>query len=175
MAAKAKASLKVKDLGWDAFNKQVKAVAKLGDPHVQVGLVGPKAEASYPGGGYTVAQVGAVHEFGAPDVGIPERSFIRSTFDKKRPEIVRLGRKLMKQVFPLSHGKGGSAMPMEKALGIMGAFVAAEVKKTISVDGVPPPLKQATIDRKGSDRTLVDTSRMLNSITWAVVTGKKED
>lgn len=104
-------------------------------------------------------EIGLIHEFGAPDAGIPERSFLRSTFDTRMPELKRLSNTLAKNVYD-----EGSA---SDALGLMGAFLSAEVKKTI-VNHIPPPLAQATIDRKGSSTPLVDTGQLINSITWVV-------
>ncbi|WP_260855420.1 hypothetical protein [Mesorhizobium amorphae] len=36
------------------------------------------------------------------------------------------------------------------------------------VEYVGPPLKPETIARKGSDKQLIDTSVMLNSVDWRV-------
>ena len=47
----------------------------------------------------------------------------------------------------------------------------ADVKQRIR-SHIPPPLKPATIDRKGSSLALVDTSQLLNSIRAVVKRGE---
>ena len=54
---------------------------------VMVGL--PKGSNDYPDG-TSVIMVGAVHEFGSPSKGIPQRSFLRSTVQEKRRSYMRL-------------------------------------------------------------------------------------
>lgn len=44
----------------------------------KVGVIGSKAS------------IAAHHEFGAPEAGIPERSFIRSTFNEQKGKVVRI-------------------------------------------------------------------------------------
>jgi hypothetical protein len=51
----------------------------------------------------------------------------------------------------------------------LGQQMVSDVNQTVrSGAGVPPPLKPATIARKGSSRPLVDTGRLLSAITWVV-------
>lgn len=49
-----------------------------GDLTVKVGVFGSKAH------------VAAIHEYGAPGAGIPERSFERSTFNEQKNNVVRI-------------------------------------------------------------------------------------
>ena len=60
-------------------------------------------------------------------------------------------------------------MDPRRGLELLGAFAAAEVKKTITAGaGVPPPNAPSTIAKKGSDRPLVDTGRLLGAIQWEI-------
>ena len=108
----------------------------------------------------TVASIAAIHEMGSADGTIPERSFMRSTMDEKNEEIENLTKKLADQVL----FKNLSA---RKALGTLGAFIQKAFKQKIN-DGVEPPLKTATIRRKGSSKALVDTGQLINSIDYEV-------
>lgn len=108
-----------------------------------------------------LVELAAIHEFGSPAAHIPERSFIRRTFDTKHTEIRALATKLAAKIVD---GK----MDIDKALTVLGQFCAAEVKKTITRDRIPPPLKPATIEAKGSNRPLVDTGRLLGAISYEV-------
>lgn len=136
----------------------VAAIATLADARVTVGVLSDGTESD----GTSLLEIAAIHEFGAPGAGIPERSFIRSTFRDRQREAATMAERLAKAIVL-------RGMPVKQALGLLGAWGAAEVKRTItSGDGVPPPLKPATIARKGSSRPLVDTGRLLASITWEV-------
>lgn len=63
------------------------------------------------------------------------------------------------------------SLPQEKEriLRLAGAFLEGRVKETIQ-RGRPdwPPLKPSTVKRKGSDKPLIDTGKLLNSITHKV-------
>lgn len=108
----------------------------------------------------TVQEYAAVNEYGSDDGMIPPRSFLRSTFDEQRERLVEVGGKLIGAVFD---GK----MDVDRALGLLGADLASKVKEKIT-SNVPPPNRPRTVEKKGSDRTLIDTGRMLNSITWSI-------
>jgi len=143
------------------------AIERAANMHVKVGVL-----ASTGGGqthdsksGLSTIEIAAVHEFGSPAAGIPERSFIRRTMTEKKPEIDKAIEKLAAQIV------NGSLDP-EKAFAVLGQLGAAEVKKTITEgSGVPPPLQSETIARKGSSRPLVDTGRLLGSIGYEVGKG----
>lgn len=139
----------------------LKRVEKADGPHVQVGVLASKG-GSADHDGISMVELAAVHEFGAPGAGIPERSFIRRTFHEKRKELGAITGRLAKQVLTKS-------LEVPRALDMLGAWGANEVKNTIAKGPhIPPPLKPATIARKGSSRPLVDTGRLLNSIQWEV-------
>jgi len=106
----------------------------------------------------SLLEVAVVHEFGAGHV--PARSFIRATIDEKRGEIEQLQGLLAKQILE------GKVTP-EDALGIVGTKVAAWCQTRIAA-GIAPPLKPATIARKGSSVPLVNTGQLKSAITWRV-------
>ncbi|RLI81339.1 hypothetical protein DRP04_06355 [Archaeoglobales archaeon] len=57
----------------------------------------------------------------------------------------------------------------ERILRLAGAFLEGKVKETIQQGRQDwPPLKPSTIKRKGSDKPLIDTGKLLNSITHKV-------
>ncbi len=135
---------------------------------VKVGVLA----ASDPGGEFGIVALAATHEFGAPARsnaatkhtfhGIPERSFIRRTFEEKREEVAKFATDLAVRVVT----KG---LSITRALEALGKKAAVEVQKTITEgDGVPPPLAASTIERKGSARPLVEDGRLLASITHEV-------
>ena len=110
----------------------------------------------------TLLEVAALHEFGAPGAGIPQRSFIRAGVDENLERIQTIQRTLGRQVL------GGIELPV--ALDRLGAKVAAMLQNRISA-GIEPPNSPETIERKGSSKPLVDTGQLKASITWLVVPG----
>lgn len=108
--------------------------------------------------GTPVAMIAAVHEFGSPSQGIPERPFLRVAVQRNRQKYVRLNRiNLVKML------RGQATV--EQALGQLGEMAKGDVQTEIR-SGVFTPLKEATKKRKGSSRPLIDTGQMVQSIAW---------
>jgi hypothetical protein len=147
-----------KDRGWKRIKRNLKV---LDDSYTKVGLQqGTQRTAggitSAKGSSYKMTDlvtVGAVHEFGAPKRNIPERSFIRSTFDKEKQGINKLTDKLR----PLFY------KDPRKALAALGEWMEAKIKSMITAINTPPNAP-STIARKGSSNPLIDTSQMRQSI-----------
>jgi phage gpG-like protein len=144
------------------------------ESHVLVGVIAAKGgDAPAAEGGITMIELAAIHEFGSPEAGIPQRSFIRSTFNRSdvRNEMGQLAGKLV--------GKVIQGMKLQTALGLMGAWGVAQIKNTVNNRMTTGPenqaLKPATIKAKGSDLPLVDTGRLLNAIQWLVKLGFNRD
>lgn len=152
-----------KDRGWAQFWKAIDSMKGKG-AYAKVGVLADAEEGGLhvPGATLTVAEIAAVQEFGTEDGSIPSRSFVRSTFDEQKEELAEMARRLF---FLILQGKQTTG----NALNVLGAKLAAEIKKKITTGaGVPPPNAPSTIAAKGSDRPLVDTGRLVNAIAWAV-------
>lgn len=54
---------------------------------------------------------------------------------------------------------------LQEGLGESGAYLEAKMAEKVSEGAIPPPLKPATVKRKGSSRTLVDTGELLGQIS----------
>lgn len=109
----------------------------------------------------------SVHEFGAPSVGIPERSFLRATLDDKRTEIVRRAERAMDRVIAdITRDKPADAAATRE-LNLLALFVVKAVRERIR-SNIPPPLAESTIAAKGSSIALIDTGRMIQAITHRV-------
>jgi len=109
---------------------------------------------------YTLLEVAAVHEFGAPAANIPQRSFIRAPVDTHAEDIKRLQGVLFEHVV---EGK----ITESAALDQIGAKVASWCQEAID-NGIEPALADATVKRKGSSKPLVNTGQLKSSITWKV-------
>jgi hypothetical protein len=154
----AKLTFKVKERGpgLDRLVKELKAAQGSG---LKVGVLG--GEHASEGGTISMVELAAVHEFGVPERGIPERSFLRASFDKHEKANTVLLEKLIGRVYD-------GRLQMKQALGLLGTTMAAQTKSYIADGNVTPPDSPYTVAKKGSDRPLVDTGALLNSITYKV-------
>lgn len=154
------------DGAWKKLRKKVIEIAAR-DAHVKVGVLAEKgADNEHGDDGITMVELAAIHEFGSPAAGIPERSFIRATFAANTDGLEKITGRLAKAVL-------AERMSVAQALGLLGTWGVAEIKKFIATQQVRPRLDeseagQRTIARKGSSVTLVDTGRLINAIQHKV-------
>ena len=135
-------------------------------PHVKVGILqknfdnpkqgDPKRE-------FTLGEIAVVNEFGSSNGKIPERSFIRSTFDSEKKNWRALTGKLKKQMI-------AAAKTVEWILSIMGTKIVGDIQAKI-VAVKEPPNAPSTIERKTragrvGDNPLVDFGQLKSSITY---------
>lgn len=151
----------VKDGIWQAIRAKVKGLDK---KYIKVGILSNKGgEERTNDGEFSMVELGAVHEFGSEKAGIPERSWLRRTFEEKRDLVADMVSGITKDVIL-------DKITVRRGLEKLGLFCSIETKKTITAgDSIPPPLAARTIARKGSDRALVDTGHFVGSITYEVV------
>ncbi len=95
----------------------------------------------HPGTEYTVAQIGAVHEFGSEDGRVPERSWLRRSFRENVSRWQHYVEQGLERII-LSKGKV-KALPV---LLFVGEQIASDVRRTI--DAVTSPPKAASTLRK---------------------------
>ncbi len=104
--------------------------------------------------------IASTHEFGAPVVGIPTRSFLRSTLDKNRNKYKQLAQKMLAKILE-------AKLTTDKALNLLGLRIKSDVVAKID-SNIPPPNTEGTIKAKGSSHTLIDTGSLKQSITYVV-------
>ena len=90
---------------------------------------------------------------------IPERSFIRATFDEKSDEI---GERAEAAVTAIINGADVS-----KALARTGQYIEGEIKRKIG-SGPFTPNSPATIRKKKSSKPLIDTGHMRQSVRYEI-------
>jgi hypothetical protein len=140
---------------------------KLHNAYVKVGILESKGAGEMHrtdgGDALTLVEIMAVHEIGSSDGRIPERAPIRTTFlVRAKDELVAMQTKLARAIVT-------DGMDPIKALKLLGTWSAAAVKRTITEEDLPPPLRASTIARKGSTKPLVDTGLLKNSISFEVI------
>jgi hypothetical protein len=101
--------------------------------------------------------IAAIQEFGAPSRGIPPRPFFRNMIKAKSGEWPKAIAALLK----------ANNYDARRTLMLTGEAIAGQLRQSI-VDTNSPPLKPATIKRKGFAKPLIDTSVMINSIDYEV-------
>jgi len=152
------------DRGWQdivkMFKQQRRGVASA------VGVQGVEAMANREG--ISNAELAAVHEFGTKDRRIPERSFLRSTFDENKGEYKRDIDKLVGQTVDRVKAGAPSGLVLEGELRLLGEDYRKDILRRINA-GIRPDLKPATKKRKKGETTpLIDTGQLRNSISVVV-------
>ena len=118
--------------------------------------VGFLENAKYPDG-KPVAMIAAIQDFGAPRAGIPPRPFFSNMVASKKagwPNAIAVNLKAQNY-------------DATKALLIVGEGIKGQLQQSIKETN-SPPLKPATVQRKGSSKPLVDTVHMLASVDYDV-------
>jgi hypothetical protein len=111
-------------------------------------------------GGLPVAMIAAIQEFGAPRARIPPRPFFRNMIAAKQGEWPKAIAGLLKQ----------TNYDAQKTLRLTGEAIAGQLRQSI-LDTNSPPLKPATVKKKGFSKTLIDTSHMVRSVDYEVKGG----
>ena len=147
-----KVSQRVIDRKW---KKIVKNFPKFDNTVLKVGI---QKDAGENFAGESIAEYAAKNEYGSRR--IPERSFIRSTIDQKRPQIFKLIANEFDKTLKLR-------ISPERALKVVGTYVETEIKKKITALRSPPN-SPVTIKRKGSSNPLIDSGLMRQSIRYNI-------
>lgn len=107
--------------------------------------------------GYTVAQIGAINEYGSDGERIPERSFIRSTLGENQKTYKKHLIKALRRIMSGATGR--------QFMGRLGQLVQNDIQNKI-VSLRTPPNAESTIAKKKTTNPLVDTGQLVNSIKW---------
>lgn len=166
----------------------LKRIERLSNKAMQIGIFqdgdGGKVHDEDGESDATILQIANVHEFGlkitvtdkmrnylhyigihlkpdTKDINIPERSFIRKAFDEQQSNMGAVIDKLFTKYID-------GQIDYDVCMDSIGEYLVGLVKLTIkNMDS--PPNAQITIDRKGSSGVLVDTGKLIDSITYKVV------
>lgn len=120
--------------------------------------IGYQADSGSYEGGPTVAEVAAWNEFGTENA--PARPFMRQTLEDYEEKIIKHGQSQFKK------GVNGDRNA-QTTLNAMGVYVKGCIQREI-VDGEFEPNAPSTIAKKGSDKPLIDTGHMRQSVTYVI-------
>lgn len=151
---------------WDELTKTVESF-KHGANNVDIGLFAQQ--------GSDLVEYASKNEFGDPNntfngrpAPIPERSFIRSTFDENSEEIVK---RIDKAKLDILMGKVNKDTFLKR----LGLWFERKVKEKIdhskewAVPNAPATIAMKSTSAGRGDQPLVDTGRMKQSITHRLV------
>lgn len=63
---------------------------------------------------------------------------------------------------------------VDEAMAKVGEIIKGQLQNSIR-QLTDPPLKQSTIEQKGSDKPLIETGHMLNTVDYEVINGSESD
>lgn len=185
-------SLKVKQTGkgLDEIKRRLKQQVRGGAINVKAGFLGRDeerptevAEDGTPvPSDMTNPRLAAIHEFGAPEVGIPARPFVSAAFDENQ-------RTYEAQLRRVCTALASRPISVGKALNLIGSGMAADIRNFVTQGEPIAPENAESVKRRkaakqardeegnpaGEVRTLVDTGRLIGSVSWAVTKGKAGD
>lgn len=130
----------------------------LKDLHVMVGINDSKRTSS----GASLADVARWNHWGTAT--IPSRPFLYVALNGEAQPVQEICKRVAKAVI---EGK----LEIEQAAQLLGIWGVKEVQRIIALS-LEPPNRPATIARKGSDTTLVDTGQLRQNISYRIESAK---
>lgn len=159
------------DKGYKAFRRTVDALARE-DATIVTGLFGAEGAAVHPSSklGESVATIAAKNEFG---IGVPERSFLRSTWDLQRDRYEDYAaRGLQREIVDVARTNVPINTDTSVTLKRLALRMEGDIKRRIGRREIPPPNAPSTIARKGSSTPLIDTGHLRRVIVAKVQKGR---
>jgi hypothetical protein len=156
VARPGKVEIKDTDKG---FRRMVAEMGEMGA--VVIGVQGKEAEEKHRSSELTVGQVAAIHELGLSGGHRTQRSWLRSWMDGNQDRLVREARAELTEVLQ-------GRTTRKKALIKLGLRWTEEVRDRIMRGEIRPALRESTIARKGHSTPLLETTDLVNAITYKV-------
>lgn len=130
--------------------------------HVEVGWLGNQSHLGHGGGkrSITMADLAAIHYYGAPSKNIPKRDVITPALEQNQEKYLGF----MERSIPALIEGSMDLRTMWEYLGMEGQ---ADIQKQM-VTARLAPLHPRTIKRKGSSRPLIDTGQLRQDVTYIV-------
>lgn len=147
-----------------AYRDRLKELSKM---EVAIGLPKDKAESIHYANEkgeitLTLYEVGQIHENGAPEAGIPKRSFIEQPAQMHANDLFKFANSKVVDI--------NNNLSAKTILSLTGELMKGHMVKHIKSggSGTWAPLKESTIKAKGSSAPLIHTGHLWQSITWEV-------
>lgn len=124
---------------------------------VFVGLPKEKVGGKVYGKGWTIIANGAAHEYGAPQQGLPQRSFLRVPFRVKQKE---LNVQIAKEFEAVATGTRSVDVGLNR-IGVLARNISQGAFTSLGYGTWEP-------SQKPTGQTLIETGILRSSITWVV-------
>lgn len=147
-------------------NELNKIVEKLDAPMVTVGIHEDAADP--PEGEINMATLGAVHEFGSDDAGIPERPWLQPGFESGLKDYEGI----MAEGIDEAVTEG---VDIKKSLHAVGALAIGRVQEYMTNLKTPPNTPQTIKRKKGAANPLIDEGLMRGSVNYKLQAQKPEE
>lgn len=163
MCSKKAVSIKVRK---DIYNQVKKNLLNFSKLDLLIGVPQEKTERDKNVQGETTnepitnAQLMFIHTNGSPIKNIPKRPTIEPTIDENKDKI---NEKFKNAVNKILTNRGDGKDDLER----LGLWVVNKVKARFGSEELEPNT-EGTIKRKGSDRPLIDTGQLRNSVTYII-------
>lgn len=142
----------------DRVDDILAAVRELGARDVKVGF--PEKTGGRSGDELNNPTLAYIHEYGAPEANIPERPFLVSGVESSLPTVTKIMKEGAKAALAGRNTAG-------QTLNTVGLVAQGAVQKKI-VDGPFIPNAPGTVQRKGSDRPLIDTGALRQAVSYVI-------
>lgn len=148
------------------FKAALGALRRAGELGIVVGAPGETREAAQGAAGQvlTQGQLMAIHEYGDPSRGIPERPVLRMTLKQERAAVLNMLAASMQDALT---SKTPDAL-VERGYERAALYLESKVKQAFGSSELAPNAPQ-TVARKGSNKPLIDTGELRRSIEGRVV------
>lgn len=145
---------------WDAVLRRVK---QMGGYTLAVGIVNDRP---HEGSNLTIAEVGAIHELGAPSIGLEARPWLGFTMNRKKRELAAMAGKGMKAVL------AGTSTAIQ-VLSQMGTFAATATKASIRQRLIRQELAESTKKRRAAKgdadpAALLDSEQLVDAVGFKI-------
>lgn len=151
------------NVNFEPLERFIKAVKSKTPPYAKIGILGKTATRS--NGNSTNAEIGAAHEYGAPEKGLPIRSFLRMPLITQLPNTLNntdlLGEEKLKEVI-----KEGTMSPWMETIATLAEGVS---KESFSNGGFGYWPEWAPGYSNQTGDILVDTGQLRDAVTHEVV------
>ena len=157
MCSKKAVSIKVRK---DIYKQVKKTLLDFSKLDLLVGVPQEKTEREGNSEPITNAELMFIHTNGSPIKNIPKRPTIEPTIEENKERISEMFNKTVNKIL---NKKGDGRADLEK----IGIWTVNKIKAKFGSDDLIPNAP-ATIAKKGSDRPLIDTGQLRNSITYVI-------
>lgn len=143
------------------FKEYENQIKQFKNSAIKIGLPEKVGGQTHKDSDMTIAQIGAIHEYGVPEKNIPKRSFLREPMLNAQKDI----NKLIKIKFS---AVAENRLSVGRALDQMGLY-GQKISQKSFTNNDWASLKPATIKAKGNkSNPLIDSGQLRQSITYIV-------